>query len=666
MRARATVFAFGIALILALVPQAFGQRYVDESRIQPQPFALTDWGGEIGTEFLWRREEQTSDAGNDFNRELTRFEEYIELTGEGFVYHPLFAEFDGRIRLGLMQQRYDSNPGDSGSDNLFLQEYDLSVVFLKDKPVSLRLRAERREDVVRDLFSQVVEFDETTYGADVMFVNSIAPSRLSVTHREYNQRGFTSDSSSDLNTVEWVTHLLPGSDFTTDFHYLFRDYTEDFRSNNNGISLERRTDLTSHDLNLINVWRLDRARRHRLTTSGRFYDQTGSINVRQWRFSERFDSRITRNLDTFASYAYDQIENEAQTTRTNRVRAGVHHRLYQSLDTFVEGRWRNTSFDIGDDETAYGGGIRFAYRKHTPRGVLSAGYSIDVDHIDRGQGGRNRTVTDESVALFDGVITFLEQSDILINSIVVTDVTGLTVHVRDFDYRIIPVGSRFQIERIFGGAIANGELVLVDYTYFQPEDIAFTQIAQAFNVRHDWQQGPLEGLGLYYRLADLRNSGSMGSTELLEYTSHTFGLNKRWGWLEWIEELQIFDANISPHNSIRSALYANMRPSRRSYFRAGFEHMYTDFRDSGEEDSNLVTLTSQYRTEIGDRTTWEIEALYRVENGRNEENNFGLSSSLRWVWRKLTAELGVRYEMRDRSGTERDDIVAFVAVTREL
>ena len=38
------------------------------------------------------------------------------------------------------------------------------------------------------------------------------------------------------------------------------------------------------------------------------------------------------------------------------------------------------------------------------------------------------------------------------------------------------------------------------------------------------------------RLADLRNSGSTGGTELLEYTSHTFGLNKRWGWLEWIEE----------------------------------------------------------------------------------------------------------------------------------
>ncbi|MBN1475535.1 hypothetical protein JXA47_02160 [Candidatus Sumerlaeota bacterium] len=656
----------GALLALALAQGIAAQNHRDLRRVEPQPFAVTDWGGELGFEFIWRREEQTSDRGNDFSRELRRFEECIELTAEGFVYHPLFIEYDALVRFGLLQHRFEADPGDSGSDNLFLNEYDITVRVLQEKPVSLRVRSQRRDDVVRDLFSDVIEFEEMSHGIDVIFTNSLIPSRLSLTHRDYEQRGFSSDSDSTLDTVEWVSHLLPASRAPTDFHWLHRDYGEDFTGRNSGITLRRRTDLTSHDLSATNVWRIDRDGRLRLTTSGRFYDQTGSTEVRQWRASERLDYEITPRLDSHLSYAYDQVETEAQTTRTHRARAGLHHRLYESLDTFAEARWRNTSFGGGDDETSVGGGIRFAYRKRTPRGLLSAGYSFDVDRIDRGAGGTNRSVTDEQVVLLDGVITFLERSDILINSIVVSDVTGLIVYVRDLDYRIIPVGDRFQIERIFGGAIANGELVLVDYTYFQPVDVAYVQIAQSFNVRHDWQRGLLEGLALQYRLADLRSSGDTGGIDLLEFTSHTFGMNYRWRWLEWIEEVEIFDANISPRNSLRSALHAHFSPWHRTRARAGIEYLIIDFTDSGEEDTDLLTLSTDLRTQLGRRTEWEIEALYRVERGRNDEDNFGVASTLRWAWRRLTAEVGFRWEIRDRSGTERDDIIAFVAVTREL
>jgi hypothetical protein len=654
---------FSLALV-TLAAAAHSQTNGNGEHAEVTPFAVTDWSGALGYEFAWRREKQTSDRGSDYDRELHRHEEYIQFNGQGYVYHPRFMSYDAMFRLGLLQQRYSSDPGDSASANELLDEFDVSALFFPEKLVSFRARAARRDDVVRDLFSDILLFEETTVGGDILFNSPIAPSRTSYTHRDYSQTGFSSETDSTLDTVEHSTRLLPGTDFTTDIHYLFRDYEERFRSDAPGLSFERTTDLTSHDLGATNVWRFGRRSRNRLTTSGRFYDQTGTVETRQYRASQRLDLEHSPRLDSFISGAYDRVETTSQTSDTTRLRAGVHHRLYESLDSFAEGRYRNTSFDIGDDEEVVGGGLRFAYRKRTPRGLLSAGYSVDVDAIDRGSAGITRTVLDESIVLTDGTLTFLSEQSVIAGSVNVTNSTGLTTYTEDLDYRLIEVGSRTQIERIFGGAIANGDLVLVDYQFVQTEDSDFTQISQGLNVRHDWTEGFLENLALYYRLNDLRNSGSTGGVELLEFTDHLFGSNYRWRWFNWTEEYEIFDANISPHNTFRSALSAQANPWRQSRVRAGVEYLMIEYTDSGEEDTDLLTFSGDLRTPITDHWDWQLETLYRMESGRNKEDSFGVASKLVWAFRKVTAELGIRYEMLDRSGTDRDDVQLFFSLTR--
>lgn len=668
--ALALVVAFALGLMaLSASAQPAGRRGFgagrrrDLHRIEPQPFAVTDWGGRLGVEAVHRRERQTSDRGSEFERRLRRFEEYIELTGHGFVYHPLFMDWRGRVRLGLLQQRFDSDLEGEESIHDVLQEYDATALFLQEKPVRLQLHARRSDDIVRDLFSDIVRAEETNVGADVLFVNAVAPSRLSARHQEFGRTGFSQNSDSTLDTVEAGTRIWPGSNFSTDINYLFRDYQEDFRGRN-GVTVDRTTEIRSHDLSLLNTARFGPGGRHRLTTTGRFYDQTGSVDIRQWRGATRLDLELTPRLDSHLSYAYDQVEAETQTTRQHRVNAGLHHRLFESLDTFVEGRWRRTDFDPDGEETIWGGGTRFAYRKTTPRGLLTAGYSLDVDRIDRGEGGGTRLVIDEPIVLVDGVLTFLAQQDVILASVQVTDATGLTIYTLDLDYRLTEVDSRVQIERVFGGAIADGQLVLVDYQFFQPEDIAFTQITQSFNVRHDWSEGLLEGLALYYRLADLRHSGSTGGQELLEFTSHLLGMQYRWRWLEWIEEFEIYDANISPHDSLRSALHAHCTPWPRSRLRAGAEYLIINYRDEPDEDTDLLNLSADLQTRLGRHLDWTLQTLYRKESGRNDETNWGVASFLRWTYRKLSAEAGVRWETRDRSGTDRDDILLYLTVSR--
>lgn len=652
-------------LLLAGLVTLPAQRARDLRQIEPRPFGLTHWGGRLGVEAVYRTEDQTSDGGSDFHRELRRFEEYIELTGEGFVYHPLFMDWRGQVRLGLLQQRYETDAGDGENVHDLLQEYDFDAIFFQEKPVRILVNARRRDDVVRDLFSDVIHVEENRGGATVQFVNAIAPAHITVDRQTMHRFGFSQDSDSTLNTAEARMRILPGSRFSTDLSYRHRDYHEDFRARN-GFDLERTTDLESHEFNLLNIARFGPRGRHRVTTTGHLYDQTGTTETRTARFTQRADLALTRRLDTYLSGAFDRVEAASQTTSSQRVNAGLHHRLFESLDTFVDVRARRTEFEESGEETDIGGGVRFAYRRTTPHGHLSAGYSIDVDQIDRGQTSGFRSVTDEAIVLADGQLTFLANRDVLLGTVVVTDAAGLRVYVDGLDYRLTEVGGRVQIERLLGGGIAGGETVLVDYDFEQEGDVSFTQLAQSVNVRHDWTEGLLQGLGLYYRYGDLRNSGETGESEPLEFSSHTVGSIYRWRFLEWTEEFQDFDANISPYSSLRSALMAQFQPWRRTQARVGAEHLTVNYRESGEDDTGLINLTAQINGQAGRHTTWNLQALQRFESGRNEETATGLAAFLRWTYRKLSAEIGVRLEMRDRSGSERDNAMVFVAVTREF
>jgi len=75
-------------------------------------------------------------------------------------------------------------------------------------------------------------------------------------------------------------------------------------------------------------------------------------------------------------------------------------------------------------------------------------------------------VTDEAHSINDGIDLYLDHASIAIETVVITDSLGSITYESGVDYLLIPEGNQVRVERISGGAISDGQNILVDYYYF--------------------------------------------------------------------------------------------------------------------------------------------------------------------------------------------------------
>ena len=151
-------------LIAAAVPlNAQGQQ-----RDPIRPFAMVPIKGEafLRGEFQLEDEESTPSGFETRERDIF-FEEGLDLYTHGYFYHPNLIEWDASVRLGLQQQWIDINDEDFDSDGNIVG-YNLSAIFLKEKPVSLRGFASQTQDFLDRDFARRLGVERTQQGVEIL------------------------------------------------------------------------------------------------------------------------------------------------------------------------------------------------------------------------------------------------------------------------------------------------------------------------------------------------------------------------------------------------------------------------------------------------------------------------------------------------------------------
>ena len=106
------------------------------------------------------------------------------------------------------------------------------------------------------------------------------------------------------------------------------------------------------------------------------------------------------------------------------------------------------------------------YQKKIPfNGKLSLMYNYSNIKDSKIVNDQFAPIYDESHQLTDGDITFLGQTDINLNSVIVKNENGSIIYELNFDYILIQQGEFIQIQRIPGGQIRNNDAVLVPKGY---------------------------------------------------------------------------------------------------------------------------------------------------------------------------------------------------------
>jgi hypothetical protein len=623
--------------IIAGAPRSIAQTPADEAPVfgakQKRDLVSFDsW--EAMLELIFQRtQNKIDDKPSHESDNENLFTETFTLKTHGAVIHPNVLELNLAGTFGLRQRDFQEDLNgvhSSESDNTTVTGYDLNAAFLRNQTTSFTLYAQRYEETVNRDFGASLINTTSTYGAIADVRLQKFPTRIQIYHMEQslddplNVQGYTQKQDTALWHTEWVP---------SDRSRLTFDYS--FNSVNEKAQLAQPVSFDVQQVSLSHVANFGKDLRNNLTSTLDYLNQTGDFPEDRLRLDERLTFQHTPNLQSYYRYTYtqDSRENFDQTDHQGEI--GFEHKLYQSLIT--RGAVGFQVIDTQDSQSSqeWYARLDFNYTKKVPYGVLGLSLAGGYDY-------RNNEAQTSAIEIIDEPHTFTDPLGVVIvrtniepRSIVVTDTSRLRLFVPGVDYTVAVLPNRVELRRIFGGAIADNQGVLVDYTVGpQPANTQDT-FNFALGGRYDIDSGPFKGLAVYARYFYQQQSiNSEVSSFFIPDNIHdlTVGAEYRIGAFTFTTEQVWHDSTLAPYNSTRFGASYNQRIIQPMVLSLGANYQIIDYTDINDHVTYL-NLAAGLDYEISRELHATLSATYRDQTDTLFGNTRGFEQQLQVQWR---------------------------------
>jgi hypothetical protein len=670
---RAAAVALALAALLAAAPRpALGQA----SDFVPHVDTVEGW-----LEFGGLYEDRTEDAnGRSRSVRDTYFTERIQLSATGWVYHPRFLLFLGRVGGGFAQEdfRSDFSGVDTGGyQTTTLGEYELRALLLAEHPYNLELYTLRRNPYQRGRSAPGTEYVGDESGA-VFRVRS-RPYAMTVSYRDtsFDSSGYERDTetfgASGTWFRDWTSLTGNVSRATTDsaFAGVGTHHVEDEYGAENQLRLyDSRVTLGS-------------------IVGYHVFDQQGlSERVEDTRFSwdERLQVRLPYSLELGARYSrLDETsrrtgeESGELTSESDSWGFSALHRLYLSLTTTYDYAATSAHTTTGDtDSTAQT--LAATYVKNIPRGVLTANADLRRASVERT--GTPGVLGEAHAAALFGEFT-LQEADAdpaAVRVVVRSPVTGAQVEMLPgVHFRAFVLGreTRVRIEAIPAAAVVADPL----YVYAFTVDYLLVEERQSSDT-DGWGAGLKVELfdGLFspyatYSLSDETNVDARGFSETLETRTTTFGLVvQRLPWSA-LAERQTAESDLNPYQRDRVEvtgrgdltaslqLFGQVQYARTHYDEGRYQP------EALTEQGTTATVRLQQRWPQR-KLILVVGAVYNHATGLGTRTSSSVDAELTWTVRQLelSANVSLGSSRIDQAGRSSDSLrqLYFLRVTRRL
>ncbi len=584
------------------------------------------------TELMLRANDNQADA---YSLRETIFSPRLNLGLDGSAYHEKFLVYrlDGTVSFETRRLRGDFNR----NDQLTFTEYDNAVTFFKDRNASLDLFARQNDAWVDSPFRGSYRTHVTDYGGEFRTRGPV-PMSLS-----YSRGTRTEDYDLEIDREEKHDQLRATATqrawfSQSDLSVRLADVTQNVQAQ------DYRTVGGTFD----NVLRARPESVNRLRTSARYLHQYGTIDHRDFSLTEHLLVQPIPVFESTAQYQYGEQTGGAslssggrQLVRSHRGDVGVRHTLYGSLSTglaYYAGREKvfddaSTGRLVGEDQRD-GGRIDIGYRRNTAVGRLHLGFGYEMAREDHSSLDRARSVANEGHLMVDGDEPSLRNTGVDLSSIVVTDETGFVIYVAGVDYTVVDFGTRVRLFRVLSGGIANGQRVLVDYSFSFSPDVVFDTVGRLFSAQLDAKSG----VSVHYRYSSSRQdlvSGEPG-VFLEDRTLQLFGAGYRIGSLHVGDEYEINRAFDSEFESNRFFGSLDVAAFGQTRVNLGANHTWTHYT-SVDRTLHVVMLTARVTSPLPGRTTLEGDGWLRVDRG--EPEGAGLDADLAGIRLKVVKQM---------------------------
>lgn len=542
---RALAAALLVGALTTSAPRAWGQP------IPISSFHIDNWEAAIFVRGH-HREDDEQRGGGDFKETDTLFEEGLELSGRGYIYHPNMIEWNAALRVGATQQDIQINDDSLQSDGELLG-YNLSALLLKEKQFSGRIFANLTDQFISRSFARPLDVEIRTEGFEV-FAKGDFPMSLLFEHTDSTEQSnvrieeeeafFVQYEVADKRDPDWFTQLI--------VEYEDSDELQTFVP---AVGASTTTPIPDQRIEafMTNRWAWGRdvteqLKAFRLTGTARLLHRTGFIENDFALLDQRLDIAHAPDLSSFygARAFLNETDTQSETSFSGEI--GATKRFYDSLSLTPRVFGTHAEFEEGFEQI-YGGEITADYRKTIPFGLYHGTMRIGRVQEEEDFGGGTQRIVDEAQTLVGSQRERLNRPNVVSRSILVTDVTNTVVFVEGVDYEVLSFGQFTEIRRLIGTTtIADGQTVLVDYTVDVAERSSFhTNIFDLFQ-RYTFEDLPL-AVYANFRLRDDQLESGVDPGNLNNERRLRVGAELTLGPVLLIAEYEDLDQDLAPRGT---------------------------------------------------------------------------------------------------------------------
>lgn len=386
--------------------------------------------------------------------------ERLELNSRGYLYHPALLQFGVKAAPEYTQRfnAYSDSSGDrSSNDTSFSPNYQLNATLLSQKPYTLTLFSQHLEAQTWTSYSGSTTIITDSYGADLALKYRLFPTSLGFSTSSSEQQGYYRSRSDweEFHLLSRHSGKISGESSLSSTYSANQQVTDTIA-----------TDIKTFNTIITNQLKLTSDERLKLSSNLQYtYQDATSIRTNSLFINEQLHWRHLPNLQSQYLYSYRQITSTTSDNYWHSLEGRISHTLYENLTTAAALAATRNETNDGRQDTGSGVFSTDYRRRLGSWGQLGMTAGLQEQYNRRtGDTGRVQ-VSNEPHTLSIGSDSYLNQTDVELASIIVTNSSGGTIYLNGIDYRVDLVGSSLLISRLPLGGIGDGQQVLVSYSY---------------------------------------------------------------------------------------------------------------------------------------------------------------------------------------------------------
>ena len=654
------------------------------------PFRMTGIEGYVLGRY-WRDDTDTitsygtsSAQTSDSRQLLTNLSGDFFVMTHNYVYHPNLLLLDLGAGPVLYRQSYSADGNDTTSNRA---TYNLTAraTLLRDKPYRGGLFYERTNDSYPVGPSQSLLTENTRYGFDAALLAPVTPVPINVnwTHQQTQGKGTEQVVDERVDNFNFRAERGWGGLGRTLFAY--QGIQDDSKSGSVGLPIQATRSKTNRfdldtDLHFGGGKEYDLINTVSLYTLDQTANQGAIVDTQQFRFDLNLLGRPSEALQTRARYQFDGQNQNAQsgpdqTTKINILDAGGTYTANPNLSgTFDTTATFTRSTPYSANQVGVSGSVN--YRHALPLGDIGASYAFNYFRRDQNSTEPMAQVIGERVTLTGTTWATLRRPQIVLSTVVVSNVPRTQTYVEGRDYALQVIGLATQIQRLVGGSIVDGQEVLVDYDFDTGGTYVLDEFDNSLELRWSYQSY----LSIYARYLDMAPHLISGTptSPLNPVTSSIYGTRADvpfafltqqvtlGGFAEWEDRREV----IAPYRRTTFNGYAEttLPLIARGGIRLGVQQQNTRYDYTPDQNVNEITYNLRVWARLRSGLDLSIDATRTRDTGSPQVAREYTNTMAKAVWRVrrflLTAYLARTKE--SQGPTEQTHTRAQIDLRREF